>query len=128
MRRLELSFFCLFAAIPVLNVLWDDFPTLPVLYGCVTAASLLLGWCCLYSKAPPASRRAQSVPENVRMIWRQVLGVLFLINGALCPAGFLLWYFLHFDQDFILLTQMFGFLAICFASLIPLYRGGGTRG
>ena len=62
------------------------------------------------------------------MIWRQVLGVLFLINGALCPLGFLLWSFLRFDQDFILWAQIFGFLAICFASLIPLYRGRRKRG
>ena len=128
MRRLELGFFCLLATIPVWNVIWDGFPTLPALYGCITSASLLFGWCCLHLKDSPASGLSQNVPEHIRMIWCQVLGVLFLINGALCPVGFLLWYFLRFDQDFILLAQMFGFLAICFASLIPLYRVGGRPG
>ena len=128
MRRLEVSFFCVLATIPVLNVIWDGFPTLPVLYGCITLASLLFGWYCLHVKAPRASGLSQNIPEHIRMIWRQVLGVLFLINGAFCPVGFLLWYFLRFDQDFILLAQMFGFLAICFASLIPLYRIGRKRG
>lgn len=122
MNRLEQKLLGVFAAVAVLNVLWDDFPALPVLYGVLTAASLLFGWVCLFSRALPASPAGRSVPEDVRRRWCRVLGILFFVNAALCPLGFLLWSLVRFDQDLILGAQMLGFLAICFAGLIPAFR------
>lgn len=126
MKRLEQYLLGALIAIVFSNVFWDDFPTPPVLYGWITASSVLYGMHCLFSKALPASQRAQKVSETVRLRWRRVLGLLFLINAALCPLGLLLWYVLRFDQDFILLAQILGFLAICFASLVPVYRASRT--
>lgn len=122
MSRLEQMLTGIFAAVVFLNALWDDFPTLPVLYGVLTAASLLFGRACLVSRELPASPAGRSVPEGVRRRWCRVLGSLFLINAALCPLGFLLWSLVRFDQDLILGAQILGFLAICFASLIPTFR------
>ena len=95
MKRLTHLFFYTLASIAFLNVFSHSFPSLPALYACMTA---------------------------VWDYWKKILGALFLLNGALCPTGFLLWFFLRFDQDLILCTQIFGSLSICFASLIPLYR------
>ena len=69
-------------------VFWDGFPMLPVLDGCITAASALLGHHCLVSQRLPASQAAQAVPEDVRRRWCRVLGILFLTNAALAPWGF----------------------------------------
>ena len=78
-------------------VFWDGFPMLPVLDGCITAASALLGHHCLVSQRLPASQAAQAVPEDVRRRWCRVLGILFLTNAALAPLGFLLWNILRLD-------------------------------
>ena len=93
-------------------VFWDGFPMLPVLDGCITAASALLGHHCLVSQRLPASR---------------VLGILFLTNAALAPLGFLLWNILRFDQDLILLAQILSFFLLCLASLIPVRQAAGKR-
>ena len=122
MNRLEQMLIGVFAAVVFLTALWDGFPTLPVLYGVLTAASLLFGRVCLVSRELPASPAGRSVPEGVRRRWCRVLGILFLINAALCPLGFLLWSLVRFDQDLILGAQILGFLAICSAGLIPVFR------
>ena len=113
---------CALFATAILNVLWDDFPTLPALYGCITVASLLFGGVCLFSQKFPACQAGQAVPADVRLRWCRMLGILYLINAALCPLGFLLWHLVRFDSDFILWAQMFGFFAICFLSLIPTFH------
>lgn len=123
MSRLEQMLTGIFAAVVFLNVLWDRFPTLPVLYGVITAASLLFGRACLMSRELPASPASQQVPAEVRWKWCRVLGILYLLNAALCPLGFLLWYVVRFDSDLILGAQMLGFLTLCFAGLIPTFRG-----
>ena len=69
-------------------VFWDGFPMLPVLDGCITAASALLGHHCLVSQRLPATQAAQAVPEDIRRRWCRVLGILFLTNAALAPWGF----------------------------------------
>ena len=112
----------IFTAIMFLNVLWDGFPTLPVLYGVITAASLLFGRACLMSRELPDSGASKQVPAEVRWKWCRVLGILYLLNAALCPLGFLLWYVVRFDSDLILGAQMLGFFVICFASLIPTFH------
>ena len=112
----------IFTAIMFLNVLWDGFPTLPVLYGVITAASLLFGRACLMSRELPDSGASKQVPAEVRWKWCRVLGILYLLNAALCPLGFLLWYVVRFDSDLILGAQMLGFFIICFASLIPTFH------
>lgn len=122
MERLMQTLVGVFTAVVFLNVLWDGFPTLPVLYGVITAASLLFGRACLMSRELPASPASQQVPAEVRGKWCRVLGILYLLNAALCPLGFLLWYVVRFDSDLILGAQMLGFLVICFAGLIPTFR------
>ena len=122
MERLMPTLIGIFTAIMFLNVLWDGFPTLPVLYGVLTAASLLFGRACLMSRELPDSRASKQIPEEVRWKWCRVLGILYLLNAALCPLGFLLWYVVRFDSDLILGAQMLGFFIICFASLIPTFH------
>lgn len=123
MERLMQTLVGVFTAVVFLNVLWDGFPTLPVLYGVITAASLLFGRACLMSRELPDSRASQQVPAEVSWKWCRVLGILYLLNAALCPLGFLLWYVVRFDSDLILGAQMLGFFIVCFAGLIPTFRG-----
>lgn len=111
----------LFTFISLCNILWDGFPAFPILYGAITTASFVFGWNCLVSQDLPDSRTSRQVPAEIRWKWCRILGPLYLVNAALCPLGFLLWYFTHFDQDLILVAQILGFLAICFASLIPTF-------
>lgn len=108
-------------------VFWDGFPMLPVLDGCITAASALLGHHCLVLQRLPATQAARAVPEDVRRRWCRVLGILFLTNAALAPLGFLLWNILRFDQDLILLAQILGFFLLCLTSLIPVRQAAGKR-
>lgn len=123
MERLMPALVGVFTGVVFFNALWEGFPTLPVLYGAITAASLLFGRTCLVSWELPDSRISKQVPEEVRWHWCRALGILYLLNAALCPLGFLLWYFVRFDSDLILGAQMLGFFAICFAGLIPTVRG-----
>lgn len=122
MERLMPTLIGIFTAIMFFNVLWDGFPTLPVLYDVITAASLLFGRACLMSRELPDSQASKQVPAEVRWKWCRVLGILYLLNAALCPLGFLLWYVVRFDSDLILGAQMLGFFIICFASLIPTFH------
>ena len=122
MERLMPTLIGSFTATMFLNVLWEDFPTLPVLYGVLTAASLLFGRACLMFRELPDSRASKQIPVEVRWKWCRVLGILYLLNAALCPLGFLLWYVVRFDSDLILGAQMLGFFIICFASLIPTFH------
>lgn len=122
MERLMPTLIGIFTAIMFLNVLWDGFPTLPVLYGVITAASLLFGRVCLMSRELPDSQVSKQIPAEVRWKWCRALGILYLLNAALCPLGFLLWYVVRFDSDLILGAQMLGFFIICFASLIPTFH------
>lgn len=122
MERLMPTLIGIFTATMFFNVLWDDFPTLPVLYGVITAASFLFGRACLMFRELPDSRASKQIPAEVRWKWCRVLGILYLLNAALCPLGFLLWYVVRFDSDLILGAQMLGFFVICFAGLIPTFH------
>ena len=122
MKRLTHLFFYTLASIAFLNVFSHSFPSLPALYACMTIFSLLFGVSFLTASGMPSAWTSRKVSSAVWDHWKKILGALFLLNGALCPTGFLLWFFLRFDQDLILCTQIFGSLSICFASLIPLYR------
>ena len=122
MKRLAHLFFYTLASIAFLNVFSHSFPSLPALYACMTIFSLLFGVSFLTASGMPSAWTSRKVSSAVWDHWKKILGALFLLNGALCPTGFLLWFFLRFDQDLILCTQIFGSLSICFASLIPLYR------
>ena len=117
MKRLTHLFFYTLASIAFLNVFSHSFPSLPALYACMTIFSLF-GVSFLMASGMPSAWTSRKVSSAVWDHWKKILGALFLLNGALCPTGFLL----RFDQDLILCTQIFGSLSICFASLIPLYR------
>ena len=52
------------------------------------------------------------------------MGVLYLTDAALCPAGWLLAAFVSFDTDFILFSQIMGFLPVSLLSLVPLLTAG----
>ena len=125
MNRLSRVLLNILMIVAILGTIWREFPIIPVLYGCMTAASLLFAWICLFSRQLPLTREAQAVPEEVRRSWCLVLGILFAANAALCPLGFLLRQFLPFDQDLILVAQVAGFFILCFASVIPVSRGRG---
>lgn len=121
MNRLGRILLNVLMAVAFIGAIWKEFPIRPVLYGCMTVASLLLAWVCLFSHELPLSREAQAVPEEVRRRWCRVLGVLYILNAALCPLSFFLGSRVP-DQDMILWGQVAGFFIICFASLIPVSR------
>jgi len=101
-------------------VLFNDLPTIPILYGLMTAMSIFFGVIFLRSKGAVRKWVERGVPEAVRVKFTRLQAQLYFLNAAICPLGFLAWHFLRFDQDFILITQTIGFVAVGFLGLIPL--------
>ena len=121
MSRLGRVLLNVLMAVALVSAVWKDLPLRPILYGCMTVASLLLAWVCLFSRELPLSRDGQMVPEKVRRRWCRALGILYVLNAALCPLGLFLKNQIP-DQDLILWIQVVGFFLICFANLIPVSR------
>ena len=113
----------LFIAAVVLPVFWRDFPTMAFLYAIVTGASLAMGLGCLLGPGTAAAWERRGVDRAVQRRWSRVQGALFLVNAAICPAGWLLARFAEFDTDFILLAQYAGFVIAAAAGAAPLARG-----
>lgn len=116
MKRLTHLFFYTLASIAFLNVFSHSFPSLPALYACMTIFSLLFGVSFLTASGMPSAWTSRKVSSAVWDHWKKILGALFLLNGALCPTGFLLWFFLRFDQDL-----------ICYENLPPEGRNDPAR-
>lgn len=98
----------------------NDLPTIPILYGLMTAESIFFGVIFLRSKGAVRKWMEEDVPEAVRVKFTRLQAHLYFLNASICPLGFLAWYFLRFDQDFILIAQIVGFVAVGFLSFVPL--------
>ena len=101
---------------------WEDFPSMAALYALMTAMSALYGLSCLLGPKEALLWQQQNIPADVQRVWSQRMGVLYLLNAALCPLGWLLAIFVTFDTDFILFTQIIGFLLVSLLSFVPLLR------
>ena len=101
---------------------WEDFPSMAALYALMTAMSALYGLSCLLGPKEALLCQQQNIPADVQRVWSQRMGVLYLLNAALCPLGWLLAIFVTFDTDFILFTQIIGFLLVSLLSFVPLLR------
>lgn len=101
---------------------WEDFPSMAALYALMTAMSAMYGLSCLLRPKEALLWQQQNIPADVQRVWSQRMGVLYLLNAALCPLGWLLAIFVAFDTDFILFTQIIGFLLVSLLSFVPLLR------
>ena len=93
MKRLTHLFFYTLASIAFLNVFSHSFPSLPALYACMTIFSLLFGVSFLTPAECLPPGQVGRVSSAVWDYWKKDPQALFLLNGALCPTGFLLWFF-----------------------------------
>lgn len=118
-------------AIVLLDLLWDDFPTLwaassvmAALYGVMALFSLILGIGSLRPDTHSTLWDSRGVPEDTQKRYARLMGGLFLVNAAIGPVGLLVSLAVDFDTDFLLLAQMGGLAAIGLLGLLP--RGNKT--
>ena len=104
----------------------EHVPSMAALCGLMTGISVLCGLGYLRGQTEVRLWRQRNVPEAVQRVWARRMGVLYLVNAALCPLGWLLAAFVSFDTDFILLAQIAGFLLVSLLGLLPL-RSAGKR-
>lgn len=102
------------------TVLWDDFPAMLALYVCMTTLSILFAVEAFRMRDGSARWIAAGVPRQTRLNFSRLMGWLYLLNAALWPLGKLLALAVEFDQDFILLTQMGGIVAVSLLAFLPL--------
>lgn len=103
---------------------WEDFPSMAALYGLMTGISVLYGLGCLRGTTEARLWRQRNVPADVQRVWSRRMGVLYLVNAALCPLGWLLAAFVSFDTDFILFAQIIGFFLVSLLGFLPLRSAG----
>ena len=94
------------------------------LYGIMTGISVLYGLGYLRGQLEARLWRQRNVPKEIQRLWSRRMGVLYLVNAALCPLGWLLTVFVSFDTDFILLAQTAGFFLVSLLGLLPLRTAG----
>ena len=101
MKRLTHLFFYTLASIAFSECLLTQFSLSPPLYACMTIFLSVIR--CILSDGQRNAFRLDKSESFLRRMGslEKILGALFLLNGALCPTGFLLWFFLRFDQDLI---------------------------
>ena len=99
--------------------LWEDFPTLLALYVYMTLFSILSGVELFHLRGDSPRWIAAGVPEATRLKWSRIIGGAYLLNAALWPLGKLLGLAVDFDQDFILITQMVGIVAVALLAFLP---------
>lgn len=59
-------------------------------------------------------------PRVQRLKWSKIMGYLLLIPVVIWPLGELIYLFITFDHDFILVTQIVAFpIAVCFSLVLP---------
>ena len=107
-------------AILLLSVAWDDFPAMLAFYAVMTGYSILLGIGCLQSSGYAPVWEEQGISREAQKQASGILGVLYLLNAAVCPLGWLLAQFIEFDTDFILLAQIIGLPLIALLTCAPL--------
>lgn len=103
---------------------WEDFPSMAALYGLMTGISVLYGLGCLRGTTEARLWQQRNVPADVQRVWSRRMGVLYLVNAALCPLGWLLAVFVSFDTDFILVAQIIGFFLVSLLGFLPLRLAG----
>ena len=118
---------CMMTAILLATVLWDDFPAMLALYICMTILSILFAVEAFRMRDGSARWIAAGVPRQTRLKFSRLMGWLYLFNAALWPLGKLLALMVDFDQDFILLTQMGGIVAVSLLAFLPLWRQRSRR-
>ena len=104
------------------TVLWDDFPAMLALYVCMTTLSILFAVEAFRMRDGSVRWIAAGVPRQTRLKFSRLMGWLYLLNAALWPLGKLLSLAVEFDQDFILLTQMGGIVAVSLLAFLPLLQ------
>lgn len=109
------------------TVFWDDFPAIFGLHVCMTLYSILLAVGLFRLRGDSPRWIAAAVPEKTRLAWSRLMGGAYLLNAALWPLGKLLALAVDFDQDFILIAQMVGIVAVSLLGFLPrFFRGQPT--
>lgn len=109
------------------TVFWDDFPAIFGLHVCMTLYSILLAVGLFRLRGDSPHWIAAAVPEKTRLAWSRLMGGAYLLNAALWPLGKLLALAVDFDQDFILIAQMVGIVAVSLLGFLPrFFRGKPT--
>ena len=117
--RLTDGISCAMMAVLLATVFWDDFPAIFGLHICMTLYSILLAVGLFRLQAGSSRWIAAGVPEKARSNWSRVMGGAYLLNAALWPLGKLLALAVDFDQDFILIAQMIGIVAVALLGFLP---------
>jgi len=121
MRRTKLTDGISYAMMAVLlaTVFWDDFPAIFALHVCMTLFSILFAVEAFRMRDGSARWIAAGVPRQTRLQFSRLMGALYLLNAALWPLGKLLALAVDFDQDFILIAQMIGIVAVALLGFLP---------
>ena len=110
---------CVMTAVLLATVFWDDFPAIFGLHVCMTTLSILFAVECFRLRANSARWIAAGVPCQTRLQCSRLMGGAYLLNAALWPLGKLLALAVEFDQDFILIAQEAGFVAVALLAFLP---------
>lgn len=124
MRKLDSLLVFGLSAVAFASFFLEDFPSMAALYGIMTGISVLYGLGYLRGQLEARLWRQRNVPKEIQRLWSRRMGVLYLVNAALCPLGWLLTVFVSFDTDFILLAQIAGFFLVSLLGLLPLRTAG----
>ena len=117
--RLTDGISCGMMAVLLATVFWDDFPAVFGLHVCMTLYSILFAVEAFRMRDGSARWIAAGVPEETRLNWSRIIGGAYLLNAALWPLGKLLALAVDFDQDFILIAQMIGIVAVALLGFLP---------
>lgn len=124
MRKLDSLLVFGLSAVAFASFFREHFPSMAALYGIMTGISVLYGLGYLRGQLEARLWRQRNVPKEIQRLWSRRMGVLYLVNAALCPLGWLLTVFVSFDTDFILLAQTAGFFLVSLLGLLPLRTAG----
>ena len=117
--RLTDGISCAMMAVLLATAFWDDFPAVFGLHVCMTLYSILFAVEMFRLRADSSRWIAAGVPEETRLNWSRIIGGAYLLNAALWPLGKLLALAVDFDQDFILIAQMIGIVAVALLGFLP---------
>lgn len=124
MRKLDSLLVFGLSAVVFASFFREHFPTMAALYAVMTGISVLYGLGCLRGPMEAPRWKQRNVPKEIQRLWSRRMGVLYLVNAALCPLGWLLTVFVSFDTDFILLAQIAGFFLVSLLGFLPLRSAG----
>ena len=124
MRKLDSLLVFALSAVVFASFFQEHFPSMAALYAAMTGISVLYGLGYLRGQTEARLWRQWNVPAELQRVWSRRMGVLYLVNAALCPLGWLLTVFVSFDTDFILLAQTAGFFLVSLLGFVPLRSAG----